>query len=97
MAQRRQRVVQRIHGTMRLARGAVYGRVYYWVLDNGRTEDIDPITAERVEVLQVREWLDGSRWWRSVMSAQVGRVCRESIRYRTCLTSSQDLMSVYRG
>lgn len=31
--------------TMRLARGSIYGRVYYWVLNRGRTETLDPITA----------------------------------------------------
>lgn len=31
--------------TMRLARGSIYGRVYYWVLNRGRTETLDPTTA----------------------------------------------------
>lgn len=31
--------------SVRLARGNIYGRVYYWVLDRGRTETIDPLNA----------------------------------------------------
>lgn len=31
--------------TVRLARGNIYGRVYYWVLNRGRTETLDPRTA----------------------------------------------------
>lgn len=31
--------------TVRLARGSIYGRVYYWVLNRGRTETLDPLNA----------------------------------------------------
>lgn len=31
--------------TIRLARGSIYGRVYYWVLNRGRTETLDPRAA----------------------------------------------------
>lgn len=37
--------------TMRMARGSIYGRVYFWDLNAGRTESIDPVSAAREVVV----------------------------------------------
>ncbi|AKF07478.1 dickkopf-related protein [Sandaracinus amylolyticus] len=37
--------------SMRLARGSLFGRVYFWDLSAGRTESIDPVSAARAVVV----------------------------------------------